>query len=806
MGILAQLLSRVSSVSAEGDVKLVGDVVLVAGTGTTLEQDDEQGTITFNSSGGGGAMPGGTGTVRVDGGVATAPDYFKAGAIPAASGQVRLANTSSIKARNVGNDADENLISHTSSLISVGDTVRALALYGTSLAIEAMAVGGLGLLLATSGGAVVKAVGTAGQVPVSDGTNVAMGKIADASVDAAAAIAVTKLALGPVRGVLWSNGSANSWTATPTLTALALANDDVLTASGAALTVGATGWTSLDIKAGAAAPISLRQNGVTKLSVNASGETVIGSLAGYLKGTAGVVSAVSTIPVADLAPGTNTYVLTTTGGVAVWAAPAAGFTAGGDLTGSSSSQTVAKVNGATVPAAGSLTTGNVLQVSGTSALTYAAVNLAGGANYVTGRLPLANQPQAGVANSVLQGAAASDSSYTNSPTTVALNLVTGAALSEGSSELRVGASSGWSHSAWIVPAAGEHRHRHGSADTLVIARATNAVSCTVDSAATSVAYQQTLLSSGTGAATTLSAQSATTGTGGKLIFASGSGSTANGQIDFQTGSTLRWRLWTDGSATIGQNASTQNGSQHTLLTLRGGAGGGSGVHMELDDLFNNEASIYFRTIGSLQAGVGMIGGVVGIYGNGVSAAISGNFTASTAAIFVHGGTQNVSFFNGNTATNFNSGAKCAFLATATTNPTANPSGGSYLWVPVTSGGLSFRTASGGGELAMGVQKDDGNSGTGTVTIDWAIGRWHKITATGNFTLAESNGLLDMHGYIEIVQDATGSRTVTWPAAWKFQDTSYKTPSGGATDVTIYKIHRGATIYVERLEPYVGGGV
>lgn len=51
---------------------------------------------------------------------------------------------------------------------------------------------------------------------------------------------------------------------------------------------------------------------------------------------------------------------------------------------------VGKVNGSTVPAGGSLTTGNVLQVTGGSALGYAAVNLAGGANFVTGTLPIGN--------------------------------------------------------------------------------------------------------------------------------------------------------------------------------------------------------------------------------------------------------------------------------------------------------------------------------------------------------------------------------------------------------------------------------
>ena len=65
-----------------------------------------------------------------------------------------------------------------------------------------------------------------------------------------------------------------------------------------------------------------------------------------------------------------------------------GIAVGGDLSGTLPNPTVDKLDGATVPAAGSLTTGNVLQVSGSSALTYAPLNLAGGSNYVTGALPL----------------------------------------------------------------------------------------------------------------------------------------------------------------------------------------------------------------------------------------------------------------------------------------------------------------------------------------------------------------------------------------------------------------------------------
>jgi hypothetical protein len=102
------------------------------------------------------------------------------------------------------------------------------------------------------------------------------------------------------------------------------------------------------------------------------------------------------LPVANVAPGANGQVLTTTGGVSTWAAaPTTGITQlTGDVTAGpgtgSQAATVQAVHGATVPAAGALTPGNVLQVSGASALTYAAVNLAGGANFVTGNLPITN--------------------------------------------------------------------------------------------------------------------------------------------------------------------------------------------------------------------------------------------------------------------------------------------------------------------------------------------------------------------------------------------------------------------------------
>ena len=89
------------------------------------------------------------------------------------------------------------------------------------------------------------------------------------------------------------------------------------------------------------------------------------------------------------------YVLTWVNADNEWKAevPSAGtpFSAGGDLSGTSTSQNVIKIHGATVPVSGSLITGNVLQVNGSSSLTYAPINVGGGSAFITGVMPAGNQ-------------------------------------------------------------------------------------------------------------------------------------------------------------------------------------------------------------------------------------------------------------------------------------------------------------------------------------------------------------------------------------------------------------------------------
>jgi len=116
-----------------------------------------------------------------------------------------------------------------------------------------------------------------------------------------------------------------------------------------------------------------RINGAT---VPAAGSLVTGQVL-QVSGASSLTYA--TVPASGLTPGTAGQVMLTN------ATPAAAWTTvSGDTTISSTGvTTTSSIHGATVPAAGALTTGNVLQVSGVSADTYAPLNLGGGANYVT---------------------------------------------------------------------------------------------------------------------------------------------------------------------------------------------------------------------------------------------------------------------------------------------------------------------------------------------------------------------------------------------------------------------------------------
>lgn len=63
-----------------------------------------------------------------------------------------------------------------------------------------------------------------------------------------------------------------------------------------------------------------------------------------------------------------------------------------------------------------------------------------------------------------------------------------------------------------------------------------------------------------------------------------------------------------------------------------------------------------------------------------------------------------------------------------------------------------------------VEHDAEDSGEGTKTIDWNEGNCQKVTMNGNCTFAFTNLRAGARYMLRLVQDSTGNRIATWPAA------------------------------------------
>jgi hypothetical protein len=98
-----------------------------------------------------------------------------------------------------------------------------------------------------------------------------------------------------------------------------------------------------------------------------------------------------------------------------------------------------------------------------------------------------------------------------------------------------------------------------------------------------------------------------------------------------------------------------------------------------------------------------------------------------------------------------------------------------------------KTATFNGEI------DDGNSSTAD-TIDWGAGNNHRSTLTGNctytFTAPAGVGYLSL----KLIQDGTGSRTATWPAAVKWPGNTAPTLTTTANRIDIVTFYYDGTSY------------
>lgn len=86
----------------------------------------------------------------------------------------------------------------------------------------------------------------------------------------------------------------------------------------------------------------------------------------------------------------------------------------------------------------------------------------------------------------------------------------------------------------------------------------------------------------------------------------------------------------------------------------------------------------------------------------------------------------------------------------------------------------------------------------TIAVDASAGNDFRVTITANRTMGAPSNLADGQAFtIAITQDATGGRTVTWNAAYKFGTAGAPTltATANATDVLAFKNYGGSVRYL-----------
>jgi len=89
--------------------------------------------------------------------------------------------------------------------------------------------------------------------------------------------------------------------------------------------------------------------------------------------------------------------------------------------------------------------------------------------------------------------------------------------------------------------------------------------------------------------------------------------------------------------------------------------------------------------------------------------------------------------------------------------------------------------------------DNGNSGS-SKTIDWTAGNKQKITLTDNCAFTFTNPAGPCNVILKVIQDSTGSRTVSWPASVKWAGGTAPTLTTTANAVDIVSFYYDGTNY------------
>jgi len=409
----------------------------------------------------------------------------------------------------------------------------------------------------------------------------------------------------------------------------------------------------------------------------------------------------------------------------------------------SQAATVVRVNGSTVPAGGALTTGNVLQVTGAAALGYAPVNLAGGANFVTGVLPAANQASQTMAGDV--------TGTTGANTVVALQNRPLSNAAPALADVIAWNGAGW---APAVPASGGITQLTG--DVL-------AGPGVGSQAGTVVAVNGSTVPAG-GALTT-----------GNVLQVTGAAALGYAAVNLAGGANF-----VTGVLPAANQASQTMGGDVTGTTAASTVAKVNGSTVPAGGALTTGNVLQVTGAAALgYAAVNLAGGAAHVTGvlpaaNQASQTMGGDVTGTTAA-------STVVALQGN-----------AVSSSAPTTAYPMIWSGS-AWGP--GGNIDFankyaknlQTATFDQELA------NGNSGA-AFTINWTSAQKQTITLNANctFTFTSPNGPCNM--VLRLVQDAVGSRTVTWPATVKWVGAAAPTLTTSANAVDIVSLYWNGTNY------------
>ena len=152
------------------------------------------------------------------------------------------------------------------------------------------------------------------------------------------------------------------------------------------------------------------------------------------------------------------------------------------------------------------------------------------------------------------------------------------------------------------------------------------------------------------------------------------------------------------------------------------------------------------------------------------------------------------------------GDESAALATSATDgflhisksagpPTGTPTvylSGAPIHIDSTNSNVWIYSGSAWRLVGGGPVKAEGNSGTAK-TLDFSVARIHTVTMTGNCTFTLSNPQSGMEYVLVLTQDATGSRTYTWPAGVKWPGGTAPVGSG-ANKVDVIRLVYDGTNY------------